>query len=97
MADVRGFLGDAQSKFRNATATVQPGNRLAFEQAWQEFESRWNTLSEKQNLLTAKQREVFELFSMAHEAYAENAESMITALYHIEPTATVPTGSEVVP
>ncbi|MBC7966708.1 MAG: urea ABC transporter substrate-binding protein [Fuerstia sp.] len=97
MADVRGFLGEARTEFRNAALIVQPGNRLDFEQAWREFERRWEILSGKQDMLTASQRTAFEQFSTAHEAYAKNAASMLEVLYPVEATADTPTASEVVP
>ena len=97
MADVRGFLGEARTEFRNAALIVQPGNRLDFESAWHEFERRREILSGKQNIMTAPQRTAFEQFDMACEAYAKNAASMFKALYPVEATAATPTASEVLP
>ncbi len=40
MADVQGVLGDARPKFHSAVLAIQPRNRVAFEEAWDEFERR---------------------------------------------------------
>ena len=97
MTDVRGFLGEARTEFREAALIVQPGNRLDFEKAWHEFERRREIFSGKQEMLTASQRTAFEQFSTAYEAYAKNAASMLKVLYPVESTADTPTASEVVP
>lgn len=86
MADVRGFLGNARTEFRSAVLKTQPQNRIGFEHAWDEFEQRWGRLSGRQDQLTDKQRESFERFSKAREAFGTNADAMFAALYAAEPT-----------
>jgi len=86
MANVRGFLGDARAKFRNATSVVNSRNRTNFELAWREFESRWENLGGQREMLTEQQLTVFEQFGMARRAYAENAVEMMKALYQVDPT-----------
>jgi hypothetical protein len=81
MADVRGFLGNARTEFRGALLETHPQNRVEFEQAWNAFDRRRATLSDMQDQLTDKQREAFERFTKARDAFAENAESMFRALY----------------
>ena len=71
---------------------TQPQNRVAFEQAWNEFERRWVRLSDRQDLLTVKQRESFERFRKAREAFGGNADAMLAALYQATHTS-----SEVTP
>lgn len=97
MANVRGFLGDARTKFRSATAILKSENRLEFDMAWREFEDRLDTLTRQQDLLTAPQRTAFEQFIAARNAYAENVKSMMSVLYPADPTDTLPTEREVVP
>lgn len=86
MANVRGFLGDARAKFRNATSVVNSANRTNFELAWQEFESRLEELSGQQEMLSDQQLSEFEQFGMARKSYAENAVDMMKALYQVDPT-----------
>lgn len=102
MADVRGFLGEARVEFRNATIIIQPGNRLKFEQAWQEFERRWDVFNSRNRMLTEPQRVAFEQFVTARKAYAANAASMLRVFYSVEltadrPNADAPPASEVLP
>ena len=97
MANVRGFLGDARTKFRSATAVRQPRNRLEFELAWREFEDRLDTLTRQQDLLTTPQGTAFEQFGAARSVYAANVTSMMSDLYPVEPTDNAPADREVVP
>lgn len=97
MANVRGFLGDARTRFRNATAIVQPQNRHEFEEAWREYEDRLDTLTSQRDLLSAPQRMSFDQFREAHDVYAENVISMIRVLYPVDTNADAPTAREVVP
>ncbi|MDA1229477.1 MAG: urea ABC transporter substrate-binding protein [Planctomycetota bacterium] len=97
MANVRGFLGNVRTEFRHAALSVQPGNRLTFENAWREFESHWETLREKEDMLTEQQRPAFEQFRKAYGIYQENAARMFKALYLVEPTDDAPDPREVAP
>ena len=84
MADVRGFLGNARVKFRNAALLTQPNRRTEFEQAWNELEFRWTRLTDRQDQLTDGQREPLEKFNQAREAFRTSAEDMFRTIYPAE-------------
>jgi hypothetical protein len=81
MADVRGFLGDARTKFRIALLSVHAGNRVTFKKSWDEFEQRLSLLTDNQKQFTEKQRKAFDRFKIAQKVFDENANSMLDVLY----------------
>jgi len=90
MADVRGFLGDARTKFRNAALSIQPGNLPIFHSGWDEFEKRWALLTQHQEHLTDQQKESYTKFNSALDVFNDNAKLMLDVLYKtVEPSTEV--------
>ncbi len=93
VANVRGYMGEACTKFRNASSrkfNQQIGQN--FELGWKKFNQHLAALMERREELTDAQRELFEKFNLARDAYEKNAKAMFIAIC---PDAN--TSSEVVP
>ena len=90
MADVRGFLGDARTKFRNAALSIQPGNLPTFQSGWKEFEKRCSLLTQHQKHMTDQQKESYTKFNNALDVFNNNAKLMLDVLYKtVEPSTEV--------
>ena len=91
-ANVRGYMAEACTKFRIASSTIQPAHRSEFELGWKKANQHLAALMERREELTDAQRELFEKFNLARDAYEKNEKAMFIAIY---PDAN--TSSEVVP
>ncbi len=81
MTDVRGYLGQMQTRLREAVLRVDPSHLAEFRSSWVAFGQRYEVLLGLQDLLTPEQATAFSDFRAARTALEARATRVAAVLY----------------